>query len=170
MNRHLVLVGLPGSGKSSVGLLVAEMLDVRSYDIDELVAANEGCSVADLIKNRGESEFRELERSETNRVLEEPPAVVIPGGGWAAEGNNLSDLTGRALSVYLETSAQTAAARLSGSVDRPLLAGSDPLARMTQLLETRQSFYERCDATVSTEGKAVREVALEVVELARGAK
>lgn len=169
MNRHLVLVGLPGAGKSAVGRLVARMMGVESHDIDEAIARNEGAAVAEIITDRGEREFRRLEKHETERALARPAAVVVPGGGWAAAANNLNDVRGRAFTVYLETTAQTAAARVGVSGDRPLLDGPDFSSRMTDLLTIRRPFYERCDATVSTDEKTVQQVARNVVELARGA-
>jgi shikimate kinase len=145
------------------------MLGVESCDIDEIIEHNEGTSVAEIITQLGEREFRRLERLETQRVLEGPPSVVIPGGGWAAEGNNLHTLRGRAFSIYLETTPETAASRVGGTGDRPLLAGPEPLSRMRDLLTTRRPLYEECDATISTDGKTIHEVADEVVELARRA-
>ena len=164
LNRHVILVGLPGAGKSSVGRLVAEMMGVDLFDIDELIEQREGRSIGEIITDRGEPEFRRLEKLETARVMAMPFAVVAPGGGWAAENDNLGDLPDEALSIYLETTPQVAAARVGGSSHRPLLNGPDPVARMKYLLTMRVSFYERCKATVSTDGKTLREVAEEVVE------
>ena len=69
MERHLVLVGLPGAGKTAVGSVVAGMLGVLAHDIDEALEREQHCSVADLIAERGESEFRRLESQEMERVL-----------------------------------------------------------------------------------------------------
>ena len=169
MNCHVVLAGLPGAGKSSVGRLVAQTMNVELLDIDELIERREGSTIAEIIRDRGEPEFRRLEKSQTERAFVEPFAVIAPGGGWAAEADNLDNLPEQALSVYLKTSPQAAAVRVSGSSDRPLLNGPDLLAQLKDLLAIRQSFYEQCEATVSTDGKTVREVAEEVVELARRA-
>ena len=145
MNCHLVLVGLPGAGKSTVGRLVARMIDVDCYDIDELIERCEGSSIAEIITGRGELEFRRLEQRETDRVLVGVAAVVVPGGGWAAEEANLENVRDRALTIYLETTAGVAATRVGESGDRPLLDGPDPLARMIDLLSIRRPFYEKCD-------------------------
>jgi len=169
VNRHVVLVGLPGAGKSAVGRIVAQMMDVEFRDIDELIEKSEGSSIAEIFKNRGEPEFRRLEKLETERALVRSFAVIAPGGGWAAVEGNLDDLPHQTLCIYLKTTPRAAAARVVGSGDRPLLNGSDILARLNDLLTHRQSFYERCEVTVSTDGKTVREVAEEIVKLARHA-
>jgi shikimate kinase len=145
------------------------MAGVACFDIDEAIEQTEGRSPAELIRECGEAEFRRLEKRETERVLAGPAAVVIPGGGWAAFNDNLSALKGRAFAVFLDTSPQTALERVGETTDRPLLDGPDPTHLMSNLLERRLPFYERCDATVSTEGKTAQEVAAEVAELARGA-
>ena len=169
MKCHVILVGLPGAGKSAVGRIVAQMLDVEFFDIDELIERKEGISVAEIFTDRGEPEFRRLERLETEHALIQPFGVIAPGGGWAAEEDNLDILPDHVLTVYLETSAQTAAARVCKGHDRPLLNGPDTLLRITDLLTSRASFYEKCEATVSTDGRTVREVAEDIVKLARGA-
>lgn len=169
MNKHLVLVGLSGAGKSSVGRLVARTLGVDAHDIDEIIEQSVGRSVAEIITAAGEPEFRRLERLETQRVVAEPPAVVIPGGGWAAQENNLRTVQDCAFSVYLETSPTTALSRIGDTKSRPLLDVTDALSRIEELLALRKPYYESCDAIVSTEGKTLAEVAEEVGELARRA-
>jgi len=167
VKRHLVLVGLPGSGKSSVGRLAAVMLGTQCHDIDEAVERRTGRCIADVFAQWGEARFRELEREETERALTQAPAVIVPGGGWAAEPGNLESLGGRALTVYLETSPESAVERLPPDGGRPLLEVPDPVGGMRAILESRRSFYERSDMRISTEGRQLEDVARDVVELAR---
>lgn len=169
MNRHLVLVGLSGAGKSTVGRLVAQSLGVDAYDIDEIIEQSEGSSVADIINTVGEAEFRRLETLETKSVIAGVPAVVMPGGGWAAQKDNLLSIGDRAFSVYLKTAPETALFRVGETASRPLLDVSQPLDRIKELLAKRQPYYESCDAIVSTDGKTVAEVVEDVLELARRA-
>ena len=103
MKRHLILVGLPGAGKSTVGQLVACNLRVPLQDIDTTIEEKLGVSIADIFATRGETEFRRLEQSETTSALAGEPAVIVPGGGWAAQPGNLESLAGRAATVYLAT-------------------------------------------------------------------
>ncbi|HXV85327.1 MAG TPA: shikimate kinase, partial [Gemmatimonadales bacterium] len=125
---HIVLVGLPGSGKTTVGRMVAATLAARFVDLDERIAGQERMSVEQIFAERGEAAFRRLETAAMRATLEEEAAVLAPGGGWAAHPGNLEDASHRALTVYLKVTASEAAdrVRLSGRV-RPLLAGKDTL-------------------------------------------
>jgi len=166
MSRHLLLVGLPAAGKSTVGRLVAGALGVQLRDIDALIESRLGMDIPEIFATQGEAGFRSLERAETMRALAGDPIVVVPGGGWAAQPGNLDRARGRALTVYLHTSPEQAAARALPQSERPLLSGTDAAAKIRELLAERAAFYERCDIRVDTDGKTAEEVASEVVEVA----
>lgn len=168
MKRHVVLVGLPGAGKSAVGRLAARALGCSFCDLDDRVAAAAGMTIADLFARRGEEAFRDAEREEFQRALAEPPQVIAAGGGWAAQAGNLERARGRAVTVHLVCVPETAASRLAGTRDRPLLAG-DLMGRLRRLAAERAPFYALADATVTTDDRAAAEVARDVVALARSA-
>ncbi len=169
IDLRILLVGLPGAGKTTVGQLLAGELELRLHDIDEAIERSENTTIREIISTRGEKEFRRLEREETERALSGPPAIIVPGAGWAAFGNNLKSIGRRALSVYLKVPPSLATERVENNNDRPLLDSSRPLQRMTELFNARRRFYEACDTSVSTEGKTAEAVASEIAELARGA-
>ena len=167
MKRHLLLVGLPGSGKTAAGERAAEVLGAPFTDVDEQVEAAEGMAIRQVFAERGEPAFRELERRAVETALTGPPGVVAPGGGWAAQGANMEYAAGRALVVYLSTEPSVAAARAAPGGSRPLLDGPEPAARMQELLAAREGYYEGADAVVPTDGRSVDEVAAALVQLAR---
>lgn len=166
MKRHILLIGLPGSGKTSAGRLAAHELGCAFTDIDERIVDVAKKSVAAIFADEGEARFRALEREQMARALEEPPAVLAPGGGWAAEPRALDGVGNRAWLVYLETTAAVAAERAAAQGPRPLL-GSDPIGQMEVLLAQRVGQYERAHRRVQTDRRTVREVAQEIVRLAR---
>lgn len=168
MKRHVLLLGLPGAGKSAVGRLAARGLGCAFCDLDARVAEVSGMSVAELFARRGEPAFRDAERQAAEHALAAPPHVVAAGGGWAAQPGNLERAAGRALTVHLVCAPETAAGRLAGMHDRPLLAG-DMLGRLRSLAAERAAFYRRADAAVPTDDRTVEEVASDVVALARSA-
>jgi shikimate kinase len=165
--QHIVLIGLPGSGKTTIGRLVADALQAPCQDIDAIITRKEGRPIAMIFAERGEDAFRQLERQEVEAALTGPPAVIVPGGGWAAQPDALAMVQGRALLVYLKTRPSTAAARAAPQGNRPTLMGEDPQLQMRQLLQQREPFYVKADVQVETDGRTAAKVADEVVELAR---
>ena len=142
-----MLVGLPGSGKTTIGRRVAQLLETAFSDLDEMVASTAGMPVAEIFAIHGEAHFRRMERAAMDGAMAAPPHVIAPGAGWIAEPGNLDAVRGAFL-VYLEISPDTAAARLTGDSSRPLLAGSDPAGKLRELLARRAAWYRKSDATV----------------------
>jgi shikimate kinase len=167
VRRHIVLIGLPGAGKSTVGREVARLLDAVFRDLDSSIVAAAGCTIGELFRDQGERAFRALEAAAMEQVLGEPALVVAAGGGWAAEPGNLELASRRgALVVHLDCSPDAAAQRLAGSDDRPLLRDDTPAA-LRRLAEARRPFYARADARVESTDRGVEMVAAEIVALAR---
>lgn len=167
MPRHLVLVGLPGCGKSSVGQRVAEELGAPLFDIDSLLVREMGMPVEQIFGMVGEARFREMEhKAVLAAVAAEEPAVIVPGGGWAAQPGHMHGARAFALLVYLACQPRTAAKRAEEGEVRPLLVGPDPVERMRKLLDAREPFYKLADFEVAAE-RAVEEVSAGVVSLAR---
>ncbi len=167
MKRHIVLIGLPGAGKTTVGRMVAERLHAGFVDIDNVLIRKEGKPIAMIFAEKGEQAFREMERKEVDAALANEPAVIAPGGGWAAQPGALDGARSRGYFVYLKARAEVAAGRAEPSGTRPVLMGDDPLARMRELFTTRDPFYAKADATVLTEAKSAENVAAEVAKLAQ---
>ncbi len=154
--RHLVLVGLPGAGKSVVGRRVARFLDRPFVDLDRAIEEAAGRSVAAIFADEGEPGFRARERDATAALVDAPPSVIAPGGGWVLDPANPAVLRGRAVVAWLRVSPAAAVARMgAGIARRPLLAGDDPLARLVALAERREPLYA-----------AAADVAFETEELA----
>lgn len=166
---HLVLVGLPGAGKTTVGRALAARLGRPFVDLDARITARAGLSVAEIFASQGEARFRELERQATKEIAAAAaPMVVAPGGGWVVVPGLVALLRPPSRLVWLRLSPQSALARMGASVlDRPLLAGDDPLAALTGILATREAAYLQSDHTVSVETMTVDEVVDAIVTLAR---
>ena len=168
--RHVILVGLPGAGKTTVGQLVARELGTPFVDVDGLIEERLGMPVAQVFSQHGERTFRHHERAAVEElVAREAPHVIAPGGGWAAQAGSLESVAGRALTVHLETTPATAAVRAQNDTVRPLLGPdlSGYEARLTELYRERERHYSACDAVVTTDWRTPAEVAGQVAELAR---
>jgi shikimate kinase len=167
MPRHLILVGLPGSGKSTVGKLVAEALGAKVIDIDGLLSRQMGMPILQIFGMVGEAKFREMERDAVKAAQGGDPCVIVPGGGWAAQPGQLDAAKQSCLTIYLKCQAATATKRSEQGEARPLLAGVDPGQKMRALLQEREPFYLRAHHQVNTENVAAEAVAAEVMTLAR---
>ena len=167
MPRHVVLVGLPGSGKSTVGRMAADGLGAALYDIDSLLVRQMGRPVAQIFGMMGEAAFRQMERDAVTAALEGVPAVIVPGGGWAAQPGQLEAVRPSSIVVYLRCSPAVAARRTEQGEVRPLLAGTDPAGRMKSLLDAREPWYRLADYVVDADSRKAEQVAQEVEQLAR---
>src|SRR5215207_8068394 len=164
---HLILVGLPGVGKSTIGAAVAERLGRAFLDFDAEIERREGKSVAEIFAERGEAAFRELERALTEEVRTAPGMVVAPGGGWVAAKGNVALLRPPGRIIFLDASPETVLLRLGEDrVRRPLLAGADPLRTLRRLLADRGPAYRSADHVIDAEVADFKELIRLVAELA----
>ena len=168
MPRHIVLVGLPGAGKSSVGKLVAEALNTFVIDIDALLVREMGMPVSQIIGMVGEPRFREMERDAVKAAQARDPCVIVPGrgvGGTAGPaGRGQASWPGH---LPADACRPTALKRCEQGEARPLLAGVDPSQRMQALFEEREPFYKQAHHQINTENTPPEAVAAEVMALAR---
>lgn len=152
-----------GSGKSSVGRAVAELLGFKFVDTDELVELRAGKRITEVFEQDGESAFREYESQVVVELGKAQCLTISTGGGLPTYQANLDSLKTHALVVCLWTSPERIFERVKNQSHRPLLNVPDPLGRIRELLTERAPFYKQADALVATEGRPIREVAHQVV-------
>lgn len=167
---HLILVGLPGSGKTTVGQAVAQRTGRTFLDIDQEIERREGRSIAQIFGEKGEGYFRQKERDITEELTYFGNMIIAPGGGWVSDPEVVSIVRPPAKLVYLRVAPETALKRLGPMrMMRPLLSRPDPLAELKRLLEARKAAYESADHVVSTELYDLQKVIDKVTELVSGA-
>lgn len=163
--RPLYLVGFMGAGKSTVGRLLAALLDRPFCDLDKEIEVTDGRGIDGIFAQAGEDGFRDLELTALERICGHPDAVVACGGGIVTDERSTDLLRATGDVVYLAVTADEAMSRVADELHgRPLLAGPGP-AGAAKLLSLRERLYERvADYCVDTVGKGPDEVAKRIIE------
>ena len=154
-----------GCGKSSVGRKLSELLCCPFMDLDAEIEARCGCTVAEIFAERGEAEFRMLEKETLKDILETGGIILALGGGAVMTPECERMVHGKTVCVYLRTSVDELVTRLSGeSAGRPLLNTTDLRTRILDLMSKRTSTYERvAHLVIDTDGKTIDQVASEIL-------
>ncbi|MFN2638388.1 MAG: shikimate kinase [Gemmatimonadaceae bacterium] len=166
MAPHLIFVGLPGVGKTTIGKAVARRLGRSFIDFDREIERRCGMEVRDIFRLRGEDHFRQLEFDLTGELSITSGMVISPGGGWITQKRSVELLRPAGRIIYLRASPEAVGRRLRRVETRPLLAGRDPVAALQELYEKRRHLYETADFVVDTELLVRQQVIAKIVELA----
>ncbi|WP_316013060.1 shikimate kinase [Roseobacter sp. HKCCA0434] len=149
--RSVVLIGLMGAGKTSVGKRLAARMGRNFVDSDAEIEAAAGQSIPDIFATLGEEAFRDGERRVIARLLSGPPMVIATGGGAWMNAQTREAIGKGAISVWLEAAVDTLVARVDGKPGRPLLEGRDTRAVLTDLAAARYPVYAKADRQVRSE-------------------
>ena len=162
---RILLVGFMGSGKSTVGRIVARHLGWRFIDFDDIIEERVGLTVTEIFRERGEPFFRKVEGEVGEELLRLDKVVLASGGGWPVPVGRLESLPETTLSVWLRVSPEEAVRRVAGEgSQRPLLEGPEPVGRARELLEVREGRYTMAHLTLDTEGAAPQELAVSILD------
>jgi shikimate kinase len=160
---RLVVIGLPGAGKSTVGRLLADALGVGFRDTDDDIETTSGTSISDIFVTHGEKHFRALERAAVVAALAEHDGVLALGGGAILDPDTQADLADVTV-AHLDVSLAAASPRIGLSSSRPLLVGS-PRKQWLRLAEARRPIYTRlASVSVATDGRTPEQVVAAVLE------
>ncbi len=164
LNKTIVLVGLMGSGKSTVGRRLAARLDVPFVDADSEIESAAGCSVEDIFRLHGEAAFRDGERRVIRRLLAGPVCVLATGGGAFIDPETSAAVKRQAISVWLQADLDILVERCARRGNRPLLARGDPRGILGRLLEERRPHYAKADIVVQSGTGPHEEVVDKIVD------
>jgi shikimate kinase len=147
--RSIVLVGMMGAGKSTIGRRLAARLRLPFLDADiEIEAAHAGLTIPEIFATHGEPYFRDGEARVIARLLDSGPAVIATGGGAFMREETRNLIRAKAVSIWLKADADVIMKRVKRRADRPLLQTEDPAATVSRLLEAREPVYQSADLTI----------------------
>ena len=150
---NITLVGLPGSGKSTIGRQLARRLGVPFVDSDQVIEARLGCSIRQYFEQQGEDAFRDVEQAVLDDLSQHHHGVLSTGGGSVLREVNRRHLRERGHVVYLRTSPEDVYRRLRHDTVRPLLQVEDPLGRLRSLYQARDPLYREAAHFVLDTGR-----------------
>lgn len=150
--RSIVLVGLMGAGKSTVGRRLASALRLPFHDADQEIETAAGCSISDFFATYGEAAFRDGERKVIARLLKGPRHVLATGGGAFMDPTTRVLIKAEGLSIWLRANIELLMERVAKRPTRPLLKNDDPRATMERLMAERYPIYAEADVTVDSNG------------------
>jgi len=157
--RRILLVGFMGSGKSTVGALLARELGWRFVDLDRVVEERVGRTIPEIFRDEGEEAFREIEARIASEVLQESGLVIASGGGWPCRDGRMESAGPGTLSIWLRVSGSEAWERTRHQPGiRPLLDGPRPLERIEELMAVRDPYYRRAAWWVESGNRRPEEI------------
>ena len=151
LNRTVVLVGMMGAGKSSLGRRLAARLSVPFRDADSEIEQAAGCTISQIFERFGEPAFREGERKVITRLLAEAPHILATGGGAFCDTETRARIKADAISVWISAPLEVLVARVGRRDTRPLLRNGDPKEILERLLTQRTPLYAEADLKVDSE-------------------
>jgi len=164
VGKSIVLIGMMGAGKSSVGRCLQYQTRLALLDIDEAVASNFGMSIPEIFAEHGERKFREAETEALHRVRTQEQTIIITGGGIVLRKENTEILRSQGVIVWLDGDEETLFARASRKRNRPLLQTKNPRKAFSQILGSRRPLYANiADIRVDTSVLTDEEVAVAIL-------
>jgi shikimate kinase len=166
--RAIVLVGMMGAGKSSIGRRLAQRLDIPFVDADSEIEIAAGMSIEDIFATRGEPEFRAGEARVIARLLEGGSQVIATGGGAFMNADTRAAINAKGISVWLKADFDVLMRRIKRRNDRPLLKIDDPEAKLRELIDLRYPTYALADLTVQSRDVVHEKIVDEMVGVLAG--
>jgi shikimate kinase len=162
--RNIVLVGMMGAGKSSVGKRLAAALDIPFVDADQEIETAANMTIPEIFETYGEDHFRDGERKVIARLLREGPKVIATGGGAVVDPETRARIGRRSISIWLKADIPVLMERVRRRSNRPLLRDPDPEGVLRRLLAEREAFYATADIIVTSRNTPHQTIINEILE------
>ena len=157
--KNIALVGFMGTGKTSVGKILAKRLNRPVVDVDLVIEKSVEKKISEIFESEGEARFRALEKEAIRQICRDQGIVITTGGGAVLDPENIETLKASGCVIGLSAKAETIFKRIKHSRHRPLLNGHDKLKDIQRLLAERRPFYEKADLHFDTDGRSASQMA-----------
>ncbi len=164
MKKNLVLLGMPGSGKSSLGKLLAKITGLKLYDIDKLIIEEIGLEIAEIFQTKGEEFFRKIEEKKTLEILKKSNNIIALGGGAFLNEKIRSKILKNDYSVWLKWDKETLTSRLTKSKKRPITYSLEK-NDLIKLIEKRAKIYSLAKFKINCDKLSKQEIAKKILEI-----
>ena len=171
LEKNIFLVGFMGSGKTSLGRALSEILEIDFFDTDELITRMQKMSIADIFSRYGEKFFRDRESEVLEFLGQKEPGtcIISTGGGAVMREKNWMAFNENGTVIYLDITVEEVYRRLKKTEDRPIIKPilklENPLEKIEELLKERKPYYARADIIVDATGKSPQKIAAEVINV-----
>ena len=162
--KNIVLVGMLGAGKTTVGEVLATKLNRELKDIDCVIEQEQKKSIIEIFTDDGEEAFRKLESETIEKFSNMSDLIISTGGGALEKANNLSNLQKNGIIIYLKADIEELFKRVKNETQRPLLKEQDPLEVIKKLIKKRKKFYLMADITIITDNKSPEKITEEIIK------
>lgn len=161
--KTIVLIGMMGSGKTTIGKLIGEKLTLRSIDIDVIIEQNEKRTVSEIFQNEGEKYFRNIERETIKKNFTNKDLIISLGGGAFEDQLTQELLLKNSTVIYLKTSPNVILERIKNNTNRPLLKNQMTVGKIQSIILQRQKNYELANITILTDNKNTDKIVEEIL-------
>ena len=165
MSKNIVLIGIMGSGKTTIGKKIAEKSNMEFVDTDELIVHKSQKSIKLIFADEGENFFRDFESEVIEDVSKQENIVISTGGGAVLRDENIDNLKKNGVLFHLFAPAEELFARIKDDNERPLLKTDNPIETLRIILNNREIFYNKADFKINTCEKTIDEAADEIIKL-----
>lgn len=167
---NIYLVGFMGTGKTAVGRYLAQSLNLKFIDLDDLIEQKENRKIGEIFRLEGEDYFRQKESGIVFEISKEDNLVVAAGGGVIVNPKNLKRLKKTGVVICLSAAAEVIYERTKNETHRPLLKVDNPREKIKELLLSRDKFYRQAHFTVDTSFKSIKQISEEIISIFKNFK
>jgi shikimate kinase len=165
--KNIVLVGFMGTGKTTVGAKLTETLQMELIDTDDIIEADSGMVISQIITEMGGEHFRDLECKAVEKACKLNHHIISTGGGVMVREANIRNLRSTGVLFCLNAAPEVIWQRVSHETHRPMLQVEDPLSRIREMLIERKPLYDKADYKIDTSQLTIEQVAEKIAELFR---